>query len=73
MLFRSECKAKHTYLMTDKIMVMHCDNLAKLHNVTIIFQRKYKYLFIAQQSFKLPVFESSSISKTLQNNKDQVW
>ena len=30
MLFKSDCKAKHKYLMTDKTMEMHCDNLAKL-------------------------------------------
>ena len=40
---------------------MLCDNLAKLHNIPIIFQQKYKYLFMPQKPFNLLVIKGCFI------------
>ena len=47
---------------------MHCNNLAKLHNIPIIFQQKYKYLFMPQKPFNLLVIEGCFIIKTFYKN-----
>ena len=52
--------------MTDKTILKHCNNLAKLHNVPIAFQEKRKYFLYHKNN--MPVFESSFINKTFQKN-----